>query len=493
MKKKVLALLTFLMLLFSGTIAVSAADMTQDKKNPFSWFFVFTSFRNSKAAVTAAIAVGLVLVLALVFIKKLNNKLKDSTASQMINVFIAFYSVFGIGCLAMAFATDGATWSNLMFNQTNPDIFEPHFSDYIISICEAGKEHYSNLASSQTPFGMLILFLLSKFLPSNLINAETSILYTYILRNQTFMFLYLIIVMLCIVLIYRMQRQVLRHNELNLRDELVVFLTVVSYPTMYAVERGNILCFSLVLSLFFIVYHNSKNVVLREISLITLGASAAITPITFLFILLGLKKEKKSILKIVKTAVYCTILFITPCFLIGFDYISVYFKSFLSVSSSTFVPSNMSLANLLLFFGVTDNAVLISLTALTCLLAAAAALILPEPWQKTTAVVYIILNVFSTSVPTYLIFMFIPFILLLSQKKHKAINWLYLLMYTLLITPFPEWFYSDKSNFNIFMSSFNIYNIQNANNLISLAAVQCLFMLLIYQSAKMLISKKKCN
>ncbi len=489
MKQKILYLITLISLFFTSTVTVFAADSTAESAK-FNWYFVWNSFRNSKAAFTVGIIVLVVVLLFAVFGKKFTKKLNNSTSSQMVNTFIAVYSVFGIASLAMAFATDGVTWSNLMFKELNPDLYNPQFSDYIHSVCLAGRQDYSALAGNNTPFAILVFFLLSKFLPPDYIKNESTIIYQYILKNQVFMYLYLILVMLCIVLIYRMNRSVLRQNTLRLRDEIIVFLMVVSYPTMYEVERGNILGLSLVLSLFFIIYHNSESTYTREMSHIALGVASAITPITILFLVFMAKKDKKSILNCVKIIVYSLILHLASSIIVGFDNLWLFIQNFAGIQSETFTASNMSIANLMLFAGVTSKGAIIAVTIIMNVIAVAAAVILPTPWQKLTAIVYIMLNVFSCSVPTTLIFIFIPFAFLLAEKEHKAVHWLYLLCFMLLIIPFPEWFWFDKSNFNIFMSSVGIKNIGNANNLISLAAVQSLFVILFSQTAKKLFTKK---
>ena len=151
----------------------------------------------------------------------------------------------------------------------------------------------------------------------------------------------------------------------------------------------------------------------------------------------------------------------------------------------------MSIANLLIFFGIDNIAVLQIVSIIMNISALAAVVILPQTWQKLSAVVDIILNVFSVSDPMMLIFVFIPFVFLLAEKKHKATDWLYLLVFALLITPFPEWFYFDRAQFNVFTISMGIKDIRNANNLISLAAVQFMYIVIICQSIKQLTSKKQ--
>lgn len=497
MKKKLLSLISTLSLFFISALPCRAMQILTDEASSaakFSFYMFTNSLKSCVSVQIAAIAAVVVIVLFLIFRKKLVKRLSDSSASSMLNAFIVFFSVFGIGCLAMAFVSDGTTWSGLMHYEEDTRTLYTQFSDYILMIQNAGSQRFTGSAADFTPLSLLIYFTLAQFLPAKLVLSESLISYPTILRNQPFMYLYLLLVIMCIVLIYRMNRSVLRRNGLNMRDELVVFLTVVSYPTMYCVELGNIVGFSLALSLFFIIYHDAKQKVFRELSHIAMGISAAITPLTILFVLILLDgKKKKAVSEMIKIMLYAIILFVTPCIFTGFDCLAIYAKSFFSIPADSYLISNMSIANLLIFFGIDNQILLQIVSVLMNLIAVAAIIILPKTWQKMSAAVYIMLNVFSVSDPMMLIFVFIPFVFLLAEKTHKATDWLYLLVFALLITPFPEWFYFDRAQFNIFTLSLGIRDIRNANNLISLAAAQSLFVLIFSQTISKLKHKKQKN
>ena len=166
-------------------------------------------------------------------------------------------------------------------------------------------------------------------------------------------------------------------------------------------------------------------------------------------------------------------------------------QSLFAVTKDTFVASNMSIANLLVFFGV-DNIIVLNIVTISMnVIAAVCAFILPKTWQKMTAVIYITLNIYLFSSAVNLIFIFIPLIFLLAEEKHKASDWLYLLVFALLVTPFPEWFWFEVSEFNYFLIQFNIKNIRNANNLISLASVQSLFIIIVCTTLSSLKNRKK--
>lgn len=494
MKKKVLFFAITSSIIFSSLITAFAQSVTTPTSTDsiFDFKSIFEYFTKSNVAIIAAVISAVFLLAFIIFNKKIKSRIDNSTASQLTNAFIAFFSISGIACLAMAFATDGETWSNLMHRPSEIKLYLTQFEDYIMGIKSAGSQNFHQTAEINTPFSHLIYFIIAQFLPPDYIFGETMLEYNKILKNQTFMYLYLLLVVFCIVLLYRMNRSVLRSNKLRMRDEVVAFLLVVSYPTVFCIEKGNIAIFSMVLLMFFMLFRNAEKNPVKEFSYIALSASAAITPYTLIFALLLLEeKNKKCVMRLVRTVIYFLIMFISPAIFTGFENLFTYLNAFVSVSAEGYVAGNMSIANLLHFFGISNTVIVYAVVILTELIAVLAMLTLPSTWQKTAAAVYVVLNIFSVSDAVAVMFVFIPFIFLLSQNEHKPANWLYLLAFALLITPFPEWFRPDAVNFTAFLESMGISNIQNANNLISLAAVQFILIMLFYQTISKMKAKKR--
>ncbi len=496
MKKKILTITTIFSLFLLSAIPCGAKGVLSESissaRKGIDFSLIWNSFSNCTSAQIALIVTVIVTVMFFIFSKKLSKKLNNSSSASMINAFIAFFSAFGIGCFIMAVISDGETWSHLMFYNPESEYSVTQFSDYILNVQQAGKRAFAGIADRFTPMGILIYAIIAQFLPPKYIMSESIVNYVSILRNQTFMYLYLILVVMCLILIYKMNRSVLRRNGLKIRDELVAFLAIVSYPTMYCVEQGNIAGIGVTLTLLFALFYDSKNQVLRELSHIAIAFSAALNPVMILFVLLLLtNKKKRTKSDIVKILCYTVISYIIPAFVTGFDCLFIYMQSLFAVTKDTFVAANMSIANLLVFFGI-NNIVILNIVSITMnVIATVCIFILPSAWQKMTAVIYIVLNIYSFSTPINLIFIFIPLIFLLSEKTHKASDWLYLLVFALLVTPFPEWFWFELEEFNYFMLQFNIKNIRNANNLISLASVQSLFILTVYTAVKALRNRKK--
>ena len=261
---------------------------------------------------------------------------------------------------------------------------------------------------------------------------------------------------------------------------------------VYCIEKGSItMLVSIVLVITFMMLYDHDKPVIQEVSYIALAAAAAIAPFVIVFALLLLsKKTKKSIICFTRTVIYFVVIFIAPSVFTGPENLATYLKAFFSVSADGYVAGNMSIANLLHFFGISNTLLTQAIVVLTQTIAVIALLTLESTWQKTAAATYIILNIFAVSDAVAILFVFIPLFLLLAEKKHTATHWLYLLSFTLLVTPIPEWFRFD-ANFNMFMESMNISKIGNANNLITLAAAQFILIILFCQTTALMKEKKE--
>lgn len=487
MKKYLSVLSATAAIVFSSAITVFAAGFSQEESTGIAK--IFEKFIGSPSAIISSVVFCVAVLLIVIFGKKIADKLDNTSAKSMTNAFILFFSVFGIAALIMGFMTEGETWSNLMHKNPDADFPFTQFEDYIRNVKYAGRKDFYTVADSNSPFSLLIFYLLAQFLPPNLIFSNSFVHGILILRNQTFMYLYLILVMMIVFLTYKMNRYVLRRNELNFRDEIISFLLVVSYPAIYCIEQGNFSAISLMLSLLFILFCKSEKRLFRELSYLALAVSAAITPYTLIyaFFLVDIR-DKKSLINFAKSVGYFLVLFIAPAFFTGFGNLLTYVTAFLNVDADSYISTNMSIANILHFFGISNTVVVYAVFILTEAIALLAMFVLPSVWQKSVAATYIMLNIFSVSEPTLAIFAFIPLIFLLAEKTHSKYDWLYMFTLAFLVTPFPEWFRYDLG-FDTFLQSLDI-SVNNANELIAPAATQFLVVIMLVQTIAFFKSRK---
>ena len=178
-------------------------------------------------------------------------------------------------------------------------------------------------------------------------------------------------------------RQMSLNKGLSVQQCFVAFLFAVSYPAIFCIEKGNITIFSIVLVMIFITLRNSEKNLFKELSLIAIAVSAAITTYTLIFALLMFEdKSKKTVLRFIRTCVYFFILFVTPAIFTGFGNLLTYVKAFISVSAEGFIPGNMSIANILHFFGISNTIIVYAIILLTDAIALIAMFMLPSMWQQ---------------------------------------------------------------------------------------------------------------
>lgn len=495
MKKKfaIFASSVFFIVYSSFCAFAEGADNNMADKTGFSIADAFKSFIACKSAIVAAVLFAAAVILLAVFGKKLREKLNTSSSGAMIIAFIALFSAGGIGCLALALMTDGKAWSGMMHIDNSLSFILTQFSDYLGTLHYAGTKNFSEIAGSFSPLSSLIFLALAQFVPAKLILSDSRLVLASMTKNQPIMLLYLFLVLFICVSIYRMNRTVLCKNGHSVTKEIIAFLLVFSYPAIYCIELGNIAGLSLALTVFFILFKDSEKRAVRETALVLMGISAAVTPYTLVFIILlffGNEDGKKRIIDAVKTFAYFLALFIIPAIFTGFGNALTYINTMFAIQTDAYSMGNTSIAGLLVFFGIHNTIVLQMITVFANIISIMCMYALKSGWQRATAAVYIMLNIFGVSAPHTYIFIIIPLVLLISEKSHTAKDWLYLLSYTLLLMPIPAWYYFDESNFTAFLNSFGLNYTPAANNLFALAAVQMMLILMCSQVIEKLKKRK---
>lgn len=488
MKKKILSFATIILTLLAGNITCFAADITAIPAKSWSNFFEYLSASPFTIAVMVAFAV--IAIAVIILYKPLASKLNNSTSAHMFNAFIAVFGVIGISSFIMAFISDGITFQHMLHSENTDTAETLHFYDYLNTLRDAGSMKFDKSAAKFSPLSLFIFYIIAQFMPAQYIFSTSLAHFLQMTRNQTFIYCYLIILMMLIVLLYKTSRNMLRENGIKFREELFSFLLIISYPTLYCIKLGNIVGLSYAFAMFFIAFRNSEKRSAREMALVSLAVSAAITPYTLIFALLLLSKDKNSVYNILKTVSYSLILFILPAVFTGFDSLGAYVSNLFAIPVEVNIE-NIAISNILMFIGINNRVLLYIISAVFIIAAAACIFVLPTAWQKATAALYVIINLVPSSPNAILLFVFIPLILLLAQKAHKAIDWLYLAAFSLLIMPLPEWFWFESESFHSMFESIGIYSVLNANEVFAPFAVQLIFVLIVSQSASVLIKNKK--
>ena len=243
----------------------------------------------------------------------------------------------------------------------------------------------------------------------------------------------------------------------------------------------------------YILYRNDENKKIRLAAIISLGVAAAIFPPAIVFALLLLCDDSKAKIKALRASIVLGIFLITTIgasAYIGFENAAEYFKAAFAIPAAP-VLGNVSIQNSLALLGLDNVPVRYIITILTSAIIITGMFILPSQWQKASAALCLMLNLISADKNMILIFAFVPFVLLLAEKVHRSADWLYLLAFTLFITPIPEWTYFDSEGYRELFSLFNLPVTNCINELVAPFAMLILTIGIVVQTVQVI--KKKLN
>lgn len=495
MKKSRFSLVLSLLILplFAFNAFAEGSQETSSEGNALKFSEIFKTFIDCKSAYISLAVFFIAFIFLIVFRKKIYKSLSSGNKDKMSGVFLIAFGLMSGVCLVFALITDGKSWSRTFHQIDNFPFPISQFSDYLAGVHLASTSQFSELSKYFSPFAIMIYLFLSKFMPADIVKSYNVIVESSMIRNQSIMFLYLLVVLFTCASIYKINQNILLETRRDYIKEILLIVLFLSFPSVYCIELGNIAGVSLALcSLYILLYCFGKKKQ-REFALVALGAAAAITPSTIIFALLMFdgSKTKKRIFDTLRAILYCAILSFSSSFVIGSWNALSYFKFYFTITPDFAELGNTSVANLFVFLGVKNTAILWLMTLVTTLIALMCMIVLKKPWMKALAGLYIMLNFFEFSSPELLIFATVPLILLLREKKHEPIDWVALLDLSFIIIPIPAWYYFDENKFSAFLSSLNLDYTVCANNLFSLAAVQAALIILITEMARELKERTK--
>ncbi len=440
--------------------------------------------------------------------KKQKKVKKALTLDSLFTFFVVFFLASLFICLILAMASEGDSWKQMLFhNGPYTDLY----MDFFNSIRDGGSpDVYTARNNIYPPLCVLIFRFLSKLIPPRLVSSRFDERKA-LLSNPVCMTMYILFALVSILLLMRMIEIYARKRngkKYKTYATILAFLSIVCYPVMYCLERGNILILSVVCSMFFIFFRNSESAVVRHISYISLAMAAAIKiyPAVFGLILIVEKKYKEALkaiaygvvivvfpivffIKDFKTTagvVYALsgLLDISPAVLAAGESSSVFGKMISNLLTFAFTKKNslnlssVSVQNVVFMAeGDTKAAVIVCLFFEA--LAVIALLFAKREWQKVFLITYLMLNIPSASSSYSLSFLLIPFVVFLfGNNKFRNIDKLNILGFTLLLTPLPTLWYYHPEKIAYFTESFLGKYVPQFNQLIATFVFQALFLMI---------------
>lgn len=277
------------------------------------------------------------------------------------------------------------------------------------------------------------------------------------------------------------------------REKIIfAFLMLFSAPMLYALERANIIIVALIFTMLFFLWKDSPNKVLKELALISLAIASAIKIYPAIFgILLLSEKRYKEFLRLV--AYGCFLLFVPFIFFGGFDQVTVWLSNLLHASSQVtdnYYSYKLNFFNTFgwLSRGSCPNFVSTVFSLLALVSCIASCFFLEQKWKRILFATLLIIGVPSISYVYSATFLVIPLIYFFDSKdKHSKINFIYLLLMTIIMIYIPFSGIMDLGDRLFYKMSINL------NTMVESLSVLILTVLLMVQTAVSIVSiiKKK--
>jgi hypothetical protein len=261
---------------------------------------------------------------------------KEYERNPVFTLFLTILIVFFIIFVVAAVITGGDTFYNVLNS-----VRSRAFSDYFEMIWSSSDRPYTDWHVIYPPLSVVFYILLGRFIipytgaadggPFSIDEAID------LLRNsQMGIMSFLVITVLIFYALYLIFSKIMK--EMDFRKELMFFfLMVLSYPFIYAVERGNNILLALVFCFVFLLGYRSENKIIRYASYIALGCAAGfkLYPAIFALLILRERKYKETVIcaSIVMLLVFVPLIFTDGTIVILFDNIFTYARSSLGFTN----------------------------------------------------------------------------------------------------------------------------------------------------------------
>ncbi len=376
----------------------------------------------------------------------MNNRLNSKS---LLKTYFGIFTVSSSLFFIMLALTDGQSFLHTLFrNSVGTDFF----MDFFNSIRDASTKDVYKEGIIYPPLANVFFYVLSLMIDPELA-ATTFSRRTMLQRDYVCLFIYFVFVTLCLLLFSKIIKQYFIKHGLEKFSSAFSVMLIFSYPMIYCVQRGNIALLSFAFSMFFVLYRNNDNKVIKELSLILLAIAAGIKlyPAAFGLLLFTDKKHKDAM----RLIVYGLICIIVPFFFYdGFESISDLLNNlneFSDYSLNKLSPEFVCIDVLAMYantlFGIGYSSAYTFFATVTYLSALVIIIISDKEWQKIWAVVYMIMNYPSTARTYILIFAIIPFIVFVCSKSFRKRDVPYYVAFLLMLVVIPPLYISKIGDF----------------------------------------------
>ena len=308
--------------------------------------------------------------------------------------------------------------------------------DYYNSVRDVaqGTGVYTDRHVIYPPMANLIMLIFSRFMPAAYLNTDfVDRLYwvQYPSAICSLLFYLGIPALLLLLLCYR------QYQKGNKTRCALAAAVLFAYPVLYAMERGNIILWSVLATLYYVFHYDSESRVHRELSLLALAFafSLKLYPALLGLLLVADKRYKDAI----RAAIYGILLLVLPCFFFGGP------QCFLWIYENTRMFSSAKNAYWTKEFFPYADALARKLLDLVPFLLIGIAFLIGVFVQKERYKVFLMGVAVMHAYPAFSAlytwgFFLAPFFLLLKKERPTRLDWVYaiLLGLPLILTPWGE-------------------------------------------------------
>lgn len=376
--------------------------------------------------------------------------LKDGlkkTANGVKNAVISFYREYGaagafvtLSAFALLYyivsvlvmGSDGVLFS---FFVRGEDLM----MDYFNSVRDVAQDIgvYTERHVIYPPMANLVMLVFSSFLPNAYLVTSFEDRLEWMLYPEAYASVFLYMGIPVLVLLYMCYSQYKKGNAMR---ALVTLSILFSYPMLFAIERGNIIVWAVVATVYFAFHYDSESPVKRECALLALAFAFSIKlyPALLGVLLLVARRYREAI----RTAIYGLLMLILPSFFFGGP------RCFLWIYENTQMFSAARHAYWTgEFFRYAPETLKTVSDIIPIVLAAVAlllAVLLRYDWRK----IWMYGVAFFHAIPSFnglytWLFFLPPLLAYFGEKKLSRPDWLYVILLTVpfFATPWGDWIY----------------------------------------------------
>ena len=251
---------------------------------------------------------------------------KNPVFTLFLTILIAFFIIFVIA----AILTNGDTARNML-------IYDPDntFMDFFNSIMYSSDRPYTYWSVMYPPLVTVMYAVLGRFMIP-FVDVPPGVELSFALRyTQMGMMTFFIITILTFFVLHWIFRKIVKNEDW--RTELLFLLMMLSFPFIFAFERGNSIILTLVFCFIFLLGYRSENKYVRYASYFALGCAAGfkIYPVILSLLILreGRYKEAGICLAVMAALLLVPFVFTDGTPLIYLDTIFTYSGTFVGVTN----------------------------------------------------------------------------------------------------------------------------------------------------------------